>query len=372
MTVLAHPAGGNIDSPDRIVAEFKIRYRRFLDPDGRAVVGLPEFAADPAVMIPIYRAMVLTRVFDAKAVSMQRTGRIGTYPSSLGQEAATVGVAAAMHEEDVLLPTYREHGALHWRGVAPLEMLQFWGGAERGLDWSGPAHDFPPAVPIASQCLHAAGVATAMKLRNEARCAVCFLGDGATSKGDFHEAVNLAGVWNLPVVFVVNNNGWAISLPLGEQTAAETLAQKALAGGINGEQADGNDAVAVRQVASEAIERARSGDGPGLIELMTYRLSDHTTADDASRYRGEEAVSAEWANDPISRLRAFIGEQGWWTKEDEEALLTETAAGVEEAKTAYAALQPEPPTAMFDYLYETPPEPLLRQRRLVEEGGEHD
>ena len=214
------------------VAEFAIEYTQFLDPSGRATGRLPEFAKDPAALIPLYRAMVLTRRFDAKAVALQRTGRLGTFASSLGQEAVVVGLASAMLAEDVLLPSYRETGAQLYRGVSLDELLLYWGGDERGSDFAGPRRDFPVSVPVASQCLHAVGVGYAMKLQREPRVAVCVCGDGATSNGAFYEAINCAGAWRVNTVFVVNNNQWAISVPRTVQTAAETLAQKAIAAGI--------------------------------------------------------------------------------------------------------------------------------------------
>ena len=354
---------------DRIAAKFEVRYRQFVDPAGRPVAEVPPFALDRGAMVALYRAMTLTRQFDAKAVSLQRTGQLGTFPSSLGQEASTVGLAAAMHADDVLLPTYREHGALLWRGVTFVEMFLSWSGDERGNAYSGPREDFPPAIPIATQATQAAGVASAMMLLGQKRCAVCVLGDGATSKGDFYEAMNLAGVWQLPVVFVANNNRWAISVPIESQTACETLAQKAIAGGFEGEQVDGNDVVAVRHAVGEAVERARAGGGPSLVETLTYRLSDHTTADDATRYRPDEEVSAAWPNDPLARVRAYIGDAGWWSKSDEESLITEAKETIERAVEAYLATPPQPPTAIFDSLYETLPASLFRQRAMVEGDG---
>ena len=210
--------------------------------------------------------------------------------------------ASAMREEDVLLPSYRDNGALIWRGVKLEEILLFWGGDERGNHFSGPVQDFPFCVPVGSQAPHAAGVAYAFKLRREPRVAVCMFGDGATSKGDVYEAMNFAGVHKLPVVFVVTNNQWAISVPLRLQTGSETLAQKAIAAGFIGEQVDGNDVVAVRAAAEEAIAAARDGEGPRFIEAVTYRLGDHTTSDDASRYRSAEEVQAHWKEEPIARL----------------------------------------------------------------------
>lgn len=356
-------------APDRIVAQFEIRCRNYLDRSGAVVGELPDFAHDAATMTSLYRAMALTRAFDAKAVSLQRTGQLGTYPSCLGQEAVSVGFGSAMRPEDVMLTTYREQGAQLWRGVSMTEILRYWGGDTRGSDYQHCREDFPVCVPIGSHVPHAVGVATAFKLRGEPRVAVCALGDGATAKGDFYEAINLAGVWRLPVVFIVSNNHWAISVPVHEQTAAETLAQKAVAAGIPGLQVDGNDIIAVRDAAAEAIEQAREGGGPSLIEALTYRLGDHTTADDATRYRKEEEVSAAWKREPIARLRTYLGNQGWWTKTDEAELTADCKAKVEAAVAEYQAIPPPSPADMFDHLFEKLPAALLRQRRAFGGGG---
>src|SRR5205823_4128797 len=203
------------------------------------------------------------------------------------------------------------------------EILLFWGGDERGNLSSGPAHDFPYCIPVGSQAPQAAGVAYAFKLRKEPRVAVCLFGDGATSKGDVWEAMNFAGVHKLPLLFVANNNQWAISVPLKLQTASQTLAQKAIAAGFTGEQVDGNDVIAVRAAAEEAIAQARAGGGPRLIEALTYRLSDHTTADDAARYRPPEEVQTRWKEEPIARLRAYLVSQKAWGKAQEEELAAE-------------------------------------------------
>src|SRR4029453_2038235 len=208
------------------------------------------------------RTMVLVRPFDTKAINLQRTGKLGTYASCLGHEAAHVGIGAAMRPEDVFAPMYREYGAQLWRGVRMSEILLYWGGDERGNNFSGPAHDFPWCVPIATQCLHAAGSALAMSIRGERRCAVTVVGDGGTSEGAFYEAINFAGVARLPLVAVVVNNGWAISVPLELQTAAETLAQKGIAAGMTSLQVDGNDVIAVRHAVATPLERGREGGGP--------------------------------------------------------------------------------------------------------------
>ncbi len=347
------------------VARFEIRYSRFLDPKGNAVRPLPEFARDRAELVALYRGMVLARRFDAKAVALQRTGRLGTFASALGQEAVPVGIASAMRAEDLLLPSFREHGAQLWRGVTPAELLLFWGGDERGSDFAGPREDFPVCVPIATHAPHAVGVALSFKLRREKRVAVCVFGDGATSKGDVAEALNVAGVWHLPLVFVINNNRWAISVPLAQQTAAETLAQKGIAAGIEGEQVDGNDVIAVREAMTRALAKARAGGGPHLIEALTYRLGDHTTADDASRYRSGSEVSARWAEEPIARLRNHLVAQGMWGKSDEEQLLAEITLMIERAAEAYLATPPQGPEAMFDFTYDELPKDLAGQREAA-------
>lgn len=343
-------------------APFEIDYLRYIGPDGAPVVALPEFAGDREIMTGLYRWMVLTRTFDNRAVALQRTGRLGTYASSIGQEAVGVGVAAAMMADDVLLPSFREHGAQLVRGVTMRELFLYWGGDERGSDFSGPRLDFPICVPVGSQAPHAAGVALAFQLRGEARAAVTIFGDGATSKGDVYEAMNLAGVWKLPVVFVVNNNQWAISVPRSAQTAAQTLAQKALAVGFEGLQVDGNDIVAVRQSAENALRKARGGGGPTLIEALTYRLGDHTTVDDASRYRDDEEVGRHWKEEPVARTRAFLTQAHGWTAKEEEALIEACGREVEAAAEDYLLVPPQEPGAVFDWLYEELPTAFARQR----------
>ena len=347
------------------VASFEIAYTAYLDTSGHSDRSLPAFARDRDTLVSLYRAMVLTRTFDAKAVALQRTGRLGTYPSCLGQEAVAVGLGAAMAPEDVLLPYAREQGAQFLRGVTPTELFLYWGGDERGNDFRGPREDFPICVPVATQAPHAVGVALAFRLRGEPRVAVCVAGDGATSRGDFYEALNVAGAWRLPAVFVVTNNQWAISLPRPAQTAAATLAQKAIAAGFSGEQVDGNDIVAVRDVVQRAVARARDGAGPHLVEAITYRLSDHTTADNASRYRDDESVGRHWREDPIARLRAHLTAAHGWTKDEEEATLASCASEVERAAEEYLATPPQAPGAVFDYLYEQLPVDLRGQRTAV-------
>ena len=338
---------------------------RFLTPDGQVLQPVPEFAQDPAVLAALYRAMVLTRTFDTRAMALQRTGKLGTFASSLGQEAIGVGVASAMLAEDVLLPYYRDHGAQLVRGVTMVEILLYWGGDERGSNFSMARRDFPLCVPIGTQVCHALGVAYAMKQRREPRVAVCLLGDGATSKGDFYEGMNVAGIWQVPLLLLINNNQWAISVPRATQSAARTLAQKAVAAGIQGVQVDGNDVIAVRAATVDALNGLRAGGGPTLIEAVTYRLGDHTTADDATRYRAAEEVSRQWQFEPIARLRNYLMRTGAWSTEREEHLLRECTEHVNQAIDAYRAAPPPAPEAMFDHLYAALPAALEPQRETA-------
>ncbi len=345
-----------------VVAKFEIHYTQFLDPHGKAVASLPAFARDPQILVGLYRWMVLMRTFDSKAIALQRTGQIGTFSSLLGKEAVDAAIGSAMAPDDVLLMTYRENGVQLMRGVTMKELFLYWGGDERGCDYSAVRRDFPVCVTIAAHATHAVGVAYAMKLRREQRVAVCVLGDGATSKGDFYEGINAAGAWRLPLVFVVTNNRWAISVPRDRQSAAQTLAQKAIAAGFEGVQVDGNDVIAVRHAVDQALAKARSGGGPTLIEALTYRLADHTTADDATRYRSPDEVAAAWKLEPILRLRAYLAASGAWDKAREDALLKECNAQVQAAAQAYIDVPHPGAEQMFDHLYAQLPAALARQR----------
>lgn len=350
----------------KTIARFEIGYEQFLNEKGTAVKKrLPSFAKDAEEMLRMYRIMMLTRVFDTRSISLQRTGKLGTYASCLGHEAAHVGAAAAMSDEDVLAVSYREYGAQFCRGVKPQDVLMYWGGSESGSNFEGPSQDFAWCVPIATQTLHGTGAALAFKLRKERRAAVAFVGDGGTSEGAFHEALNAAGVWDLPIVFVIVNNQWAISVPLASQTKSETLAQKAIGAGLPGIQVDGNDVIAVRHVTGEALEKAKNGRGPTVIEAKTYRLSDHTTADDARRYRPAQEVEAAHQQEPLIRTKHYLESIGIWNEEKEDALLAECKAQVEAAVRDYMN-SPKPPVSdMFDYMYAELPQSLQEQRHLA-------
>lgn len=354
-----------------IVARFEIPFTRILDEQGVLCGELPKFAEDKAIMLDLYRHMVRARTFDKKAIALQRTGKMGTYAPITGQEAISTAIGQAMHKEDVLVPYYRDYPAQFQRGVKMSEILAFWGGDERGSQFAHNSQDLPICVPIASQCLHAAGIAFAFKYRKEQRVAVVCIGDGGTSEGDFYEAMNVAGAWNLPVVFVVNNNQWAISVPISKQTATKTIAQKAIAAGFEGRQVDGNDILAARAVIGEAIEKARCGEGPTLIEALTYRLCDHTTADDATRYQPKEEVTKAEGLEPIKRFQSFLESQGLWDAKKEMQLLESCSQEVQEAVDEYLNRPMQPLSSIFDYHYETLPDYLNEQRAIAMEDSAH-
>ena len=345
------------------VATFDIDYVQYLGPDGALVrEDLPDFATDGKTLVELFKQMLFVRAFDAKAVALQRTGKLGTYASCLGHEATHVGIGSSMLVDDVFAPSYREYGAQFMRGVKPREVLMYWGGDERGNDFSGPAHDYSWCVPIATQCLHAAGAALAFKLRGEPRVAVACVGDGGSSKTDTYAAINAAGAYTLPFVQCIINNQWAISVPRKAQTGAKTLAQKGLAGGLESLQVDGNDIIAVRAAMDHALKRARNGHGGSCIEFVTYRLSDHTTADDARRYRGEEEVKEGWAKEPFLRLRKYLTTAKLWDEQADKDWVEECGRLVDIEINAYLETPVQPVEAMFDYLDAELPAELAAQR----------
>jgi 2-oxoisovalerate dehydrogenase E1 component alpha subunit len=347
-----------------VAARFEIEYLQYLDPDGQLVAELPQDLPSKQELLALFRQMLFLRTFDGKAIALQRTGKLGTYAPCLGHEATQIGIGAAMRPEDVLAPSYREYGAQIMRGVQLREILLYWGGDERGNDYANePArHDFPWCVPISTQCLHAAGAALAFKLRGEKRVAVTCCGDGGSSKTDTYAAINSAGAYTLPFVQCIINNGWAISVPRSAQTGARTLAQKGLAGGLHCLQVDGNDLFAVLEGMRRAMDRARNGDGGTVIEFLTYRLHDHTTADDARRYRDEAEVKDAWTRDPMTRMRTWLGAQGLWDEAQEKDWIAECARVVDVEINAYLETKTQPPEVMFDYLYADPPPDILEQR----------
>jgi len=354
----------------KIVAHFEIPYYQIVNEEGKITSDVPEFAKDPDHLIRLYRVMILNRLFDLKAIALTRTGKLGTYPSARGQEAVFAGMGDAIEKEDIFVPYYRDVGTLIQRGVKLKEILLYWGGDERGNAFECGGKDFPYSVPIGTQMLHAAGIATAFRIRGEKRAVLVTCGDGGTSQGDFYEAMNVAGVWKLPVVFVICNNQWAISVPRSQQTASQTLAQKAIAAGFSGEQVDGNDVIAVRERIFLALKNAREKNEPTLLEIVSYRHADHTTADDASRYEPKNQRELEWKNEPIARLYTYMTNLGMWSKEKDQALNEECAALVEQSVQDYASIPSVSPEVMFDYLYAVLPEAYKEQRDMLIKRGE--
>ncbi len=299
--------------PLKTVYNAKVEYLQILDENGVLDEKLARDALSDEEVVHHYRFMVACRLLDETAFKLQRAKRMGTYPQNKGQEAAAIGSGAAARKGvDFLVPGYRENAALWMHGLPMHYTLLHWMGDERGNQIPPGVCMTPLSVPIGTQMLHAVGIAWAFKLRKEPRVAITYFGDGATSEGDFHEAMNFASTLQVPVVFICQNNQWAISVPREVQMNSETVAQKAIAYGMPTIQVDGNDLFAVFRASREAIERARGGGGPSFIEAVTYRLADHTTADDARRYRDPLEVEAWAAKDPLIRLRRYLEGKGLW------------------------------------------------------------
>jgi 2-oxoisovalerate dehydrogenase E1 component alpha subunit len=343
----------------------------YIEPSGKSSRELPA-QIDLDWLRQAYQHMSLIRALDKKAVALQRTGQMRTYPSCLGQEAVGIGTGMAMIDADIYVPYYRDQATLYLRGVQLKQILQLWGGDERGHLFDGAAkNDLPICVPIATQLTQAAGAAVALKSKGVKGAVVTSCGDGATSRGDFYEALNVAGLWQLPMVTVINNNQWAISVPRQMQSGTPTLAQKAVAAGIEGIQVDGNDVVAVFDAVNHALQKARSGKGPTLIEAITYRLGDHTTADDATRYRSASEVSDAWQREPIKRLQTWLHDHDAWDATREQSLHSDIKQQIERAVADYLAIEPAPVDDILRYQYANMTPALEQQRAwlLQRHGG---
>ena len=307
--------------------------------------------------------MLLGRRLDERMLRLQRQGRIGTFAPIKGQEASQLGSTFCLRPTDWMVPSFRETAAMVWRGWPIEKLLLFFSGYLEGGQPAPDQHDLPITIPVATQLPHAVGLAYAAQYRADPAVVMVFFGDGATSEGDFHEALNVAGVWQVPVVFVCQNNQWAISIPLKKQTHSRTLAGKALAYGLPGIQVDGNDILAVVAASREAVERARAGGGPTLIECVTYRLGVHTTADDPTRYRSAEELAAWERKDPLTRFAAYLRARGLLDDGLEQEVDAEIAAAVER----FEAAPPPDPLRMFDHAYGQLPPDLQRQRTAMAE-----
>ena len=343
------------------VGQYTVQHLGILDEDGTLDETLePELTDDQRM--GLYRAMSLARAGDQRMLKLQRQGRVGTFAPTTGQEAAVCGATLAMRDDDWFVPSFRELGGWLMRGMSLEDTFLYHNGFEEGNVMPDAPRTLPVAVIVASQTLHAVGLAYAMQYRGEDSAVVSFFGDGATSQGDFAEALNFAGVWQAPVVFVCQNNQWAISVPREKQSRSKTLAQKAIAYEVPGIQVDGNDALAVYRATREALERARAGGGPTLIEAVTYRLMMHTTADDPKKYRTEQEVQTWWKRDPLVRYRRYLEQKGLWDDARQQALDAEIKAEVDAAVERFESREAVALDAPFDHVYGTPHPEIEAQR----------
>jgi pyruvate dehydrogenase E1 component alpha subunit len=352
--------------PLKTVYTAKIDYLQILDENGNFDAALAKDTLTDEQVLYLYEFLLQCRQLDEIAFKLQRSGRMGTYPQNKGQEAAAIGSGfAAKKGVDFLCPCYRENAALFLHGLPMHYVLLHWMGDERGNQIPEGVCMTPLSIPIGTQMLHATGIAWAFKLRKEERVAITYFGDGATSEGDFHEAMNFASTLQVPVVFFCQNNQWAISVPREIQMASETIAQKAIAYGMPSIQVDGNDLFAVYKASKEAIERARAGGGPSLIEAVTYRLGDHTTADDARRYRDPEELEAWKSRDPAIRLRKYLVAKGLWNDQMQQQAEEKAKAIVTEVVEAATGIAAPTTDDIFDSTFATLPPELEKQKRTL-------
>ena len=341
----------------QIEPQFPTERLSILDSDGTLDTTL-EPKLSPDDLKRLYRAMVLGRRLDDRMIKLQRQGRIGTFAPIKGQEASQIGSVFTLTPIDWMVPSFRETASMLWRGWPIEKILALFAGRLEGSQPGPEQRDLPIAIPVATQLPHAVGIAYGIQYRGEGAVVMVYFGDGATSEGDFHEACNFAGVWHVPVVFVCQNNQWAISVPLKKQTNSRTIAQKALAYGFRGIQVDGNDVLAVYAASREAVDKARAGEGPTLIECVTYRLGVHTTADDPTKYRSDEEVKAWEQKDPLTRFRAYLEKKKLLDPSVDEQVDEEIARAVER----FEAMPAADPLGMFDHAYAELPRDVAAQR----------
>lgn len=345
----------------RDVAEFHVQLISYMDNEGNADRSqLPPLSDDE--IRTMYWHMICGRALDRKMIALQRQGRLGTFASTEGQEACQAGSAIQLRKQDWMTIAFRENVACLVRGMPMLQILQYWGGDERGSKFADDQRTLPVSIPVGSQPLHATGLGWASKYFGRDEVALTYFGDGATSEGEFHEAMNLAAEFQTPTIFFCQNNQYAISVPRTRQSHSQTIAQKAFAYGMPGVQVDGNDVFAVYAATKDAIDRARSGGGPTLIEAVTYRLGNHTTSDDYKHYRTEAEV-AEWRKkDPVDRLRKFMEKNSLWNADNEAGAWKHAEQLVEEAVSQYEKVTPQDPADLFDYLFASLP-PLHQKQK---------
>ncbi len=351
---------------ERVLHTFESRFLQIVDESGNADDESLMHSISDDLIKKAFESIVMARTFNGRALNLQREGRIGTYASLYGQEASQIGSALAIEKDDWVVPSFREMGVYLTLGYPIWLLLRYWAGDERGMKVPEGLNILPVCVPVGSQIPHATGVAWAMKLKGHNTAAVCYFGDGGSSRGDFHEALNMAGVFKLPAVFICQNNQWAISVPRKRQTAAETISQRAFSYGFDGIQVDGNDVFAVYKATRDALEKARRGEGPTLIECFTYRLDDHTTADDASRYRSAEEVEEWKKKEPLIRLRLLMEKRGLWTQGYEDDVTEKARVLVDEA---IIKAEEYPPPEPRDIILYTNAEPTPRQLKELDRLG---
>ncbi|MFC1647908.1 pyruvate dehydrogenase (acetyl-transferring) E1 component subunit alpha [Nanoarchaeota archaeon] len=351
---------------EEIVKEFSVKYISVMDEDSNVDERLmPDLNDDD--LKSMYWYMNLSRQLDNKMLNLQKQGHMGTFASIHGQEGGEVALAYAVRDVPNVwfVPTFRETAALITHGVPMDQILRYWGGFEEGSRISKDLEVLPVSIPIGSQLDHAQGISHAMKIKGEKGASIVFFGDGATSEGETHEALNFAGVFKTPVIFFCQNNQYAISVPRAKQTASLTLAQKAYAYGYEGIQVDGNDVFAVYRVIKYALDKALNGGGPTFIEAVTYRVEHHTTADDWHKYRTEEEVASWEKKDPIIRLKNYIMKKGIWDDDQEEKMLADAKKQVQDAVDAYEATPAPKIEEIFDYLYEKLPPHIQEQKEQL-------
>jgi pyruvate dehydrogenase E1 component alpha subunit len=348
--------------PRKQIAKFSVERLQILDENGKLDAKLePDLGEER--LVEIYRWMKLARELDERMLKLQRQGRLGTFPPNTGQEAISIPIALAMQKNDWFVGAFRELGGRLVRGEPLTATLYYYNGWEEGnILPDRELRILPTSVVIGCQVEHAAGIAYASRYKKEDAVTVCFIGDGGTSEGDFFEGLNFAAGWKAPVVYVVQNNQWAISVPRDQQTNSQTIAQKGIAFDIPCLQIDGNDPLAVHVAFTEAMERARAGDGPTLIEAETYRLMMHTTADDPTKYRTEEEEKCAWEKEPLLRFRKYLDDKGIWDDGKEEKLMAEVKAEVAKAVEEFESPKDWALDAPFDHVYGTA-HPYIEEQR---------
>ena len=346
---------------------YRVKYLSILDQDGQVDKSLDPQLSDE-LLLKLYRIILLARRFDERMLILQRQGKIGTFAPIKGQEAQ-VGVAAALNPEDWMVPSFRETPSEIWRGKPMESILLYYSGYNEGGRLPDGLNLLPLSVPVGSQMLHAVGIGYGMMYRGQKAVAATFFGDGATSEGDFHEAMNFASVYQAPVIFICQNNHWAISLPRSRQSHAKTLAQKAIAYDMPGLQVDGNDVLAVYSATKEAADRARSGGGPSLIEMVTYRLAMHTTADDPKKYRTEEEVREWEKRDPITRFEKYLRGRDILDDRKVQAIGEEIKTEISSAEQRWSEFVEKgvDPLDMFENAYAEQDPTLRDQRKMLKE-----